>query len=95
MAEALALSCSTVEVDLFATQARVTDLNAQLAEDDFDTDRPFAQMIDPSPAIRDLQTAFLERYPLQDPSDEKVCAAARSEIAEGTIIGQLLVQDPA
>lgn len=94
MAEALALSCSTVGVDLFATQARVTELDELLAADGFDTDQPFAQMIDPAPVLRDLQTEFLAKHPLQDPTEEKVCAAALTEIAEDTIIGKLLVEDP-
>ena len=95
MAEALALSCSTVGVDLFATQARVTELDELLAADGFDTDQPFVQMIDPAPVLRDLQSDFLAKHPLQDPTEEKVCAAARTEIAEDTIIGKLLVEDPA
>lgn len=93
MAEALALSCSTIGVDLFATQARVTELNELLAADGFDTDQPFSQMIDPAPTIRDLQTAFLEKHPLNNADEAEVCAAAATEIEDDTIIGKLLVKE--
>jgi hypothetical protein len=49
-------------------------------------------MIDPAPAIRALQAAFLDRYPVLDaPSEAEVCGVAGSEIAADTAIGQLLM----
>ncbi len=91
MAEALATSCRTVGMDLLAAGAATTGLTEQLAEDGFDTEQPFAQMIDPAPAIRDLQADFLVKHPgLNEPTEEIVCNVALAEMAEETVIGRLL-----
>lgn len=91
MAEALATSCSTVGMDLLAAGATTTELREKLSDDGFDADQAFAQMIDPAPALRDMQAAFLEKHPgLGEPSEEIVCAAAQIEIDEETSVGRYL-----
>lgn len=93
MAEALALDCDAVTVDLFATQARVTEMTEALVADGFDADQPFAQMIDPAPRLRDMQAAFVGQYGLEDPDQDALCAAARSEMEKTSPLGALLKDD--
>ncbi len=93
MADALALDCPDIQVDFAATQTQVDAMNAQLDQEGFDLDQPFAQMIDFAPQIRGLQDAFTEKYDLADPTSESICAAAHSEMAEATQIGKLLTKD--
>ena len=91
MAEALAQSCSTMGMDLLAAGAATTELQEKLIADGFDAEEPFAQMIDPAPVLRDLQTAFLIKHPdLNTPDEAKVCAAAQVELEEATTIGRFL-----
>jgi len=94
LAEALALACRSVGVDLFATQNAVMELEEKLETDGFDPDNPFAGMIDPAPMMRDLQQAFLDKYPIEGGSEAEVCTAANQEIAEETAIGKYLIADP-
>lgn len=96
MAEALATSCNAVGMDLLAAGATTTELREKLAGDGFDGDQAFSQMIDPGPAMREMQAAFLEKHPgLSDPSEEIVCAVAAQEIAEETMIGIYLFEGAA
>ena len=93
MAEALASACPAVGMDLLAAGAATTDLRLKLATDGFDPDAPLAQMIDPGPALRDLQDAFLVKHPgLADPTEDSVCAVARAEIADETPVGGYLFE---
>jgi hypothetical protein len=93
MAEALAISCAPMGMDLLAAGSATTELQEQLTADGFDTDMLATQMIDTSPALLDLQTAFLEKHPdLSEPDEDAVCAAARAELAEETAIGAYLVE---
>lgn len=91
MAEALATSCSTMGMDLLAAGAATIELQEKLAADGFDRDQPFAQMIDPAPALRTLQESFLEKYPnLASPDEAQVCAVAHAELEEGSLVGRYL-----
>jgi hypothetical protein len=93
MAEALATSCAAMGMDLLAAGAATTELQEKLIADGFNPDALVTQMIDPAPALRDLQTAFLEKHPdLSAPEEDAVCAAARAELAEETAIGAYLVE---
>ena len=91
MAEALATSCSTMGMDLLAAGAATGELQDKLEADGFDRDQPFAQMIDPAPALRALQEAFLEKHPdLAAPDEAQVCAVARAELEQETRVGRYL-----
>ncbi len=96
MAEALATSCTAIGMDLLAAGATTTELREKLSADGFDGDQAFSQMIDPGPAMREMQAAFLEKHPgLNAPSEEIVCAVAVQEIAEETRIGGFLFEGEA
>jgi hypothetical protein len=89
-AQALARSCTRVSVDPIAAAARSELLLTSLDRDGFSLDAPHEQMDDPDAAIRALQTAFVERYALDKPGEERVCDVALAEIAAGSGIGMLL-----
>ena len=90
MAQALALSCSRISLDPVAAAAHSERLLRSLERDGFPLDAPQDRMDDPDAAIRALQTAFVERYALVDPGEQRVCDVAAAEIAAGTGIGLLL-----
>ena len=90
-AQALSRSCSTVTVEPGAAAERATALLRALEADGFSTDTPFAEMIDPNAAIRDLQAGFVERYGLEQPDEARVCEVAMAEMEAGTGLGLLLV----
>ena len=90
-AQALARSCATISVDPVATVQRSEALLTQLVEDGFSTEAPHLEMDNPDAAIRELQAAFVERYGLVEPSEERVCEVARLEITEGSGIGTILL----
>lgn len=93
MAEALATSCPDIGMDLLAAGARTSDLRDELAADGFEPNALSTQMIDPAPALRDLQAAFLEKHPgLGDPDEASVCGAARAEMAQDTLVGTYLFE---
>lgn len=89
-AQALALSCSRISLDPVAAAARSERLLTALERDGFSLDAPQDQMDDPDAAIRALQTAFVERYALVNPGEQRVCDVAAAEIEAGTGIGLLL-----
>jgi hypothetical protein len=91
LAEAIAQACPELGMDLFAAQTQAGELTERLVADGFDRTQPFAQMIDPAPALRDLQAAFLETYPIAGADAEAVCAAGHAEMEKGTAIGTLLI----
>jgi hypothetical protein len=94
MAEALAQGCLKVGINFGAVSERMAMLEAQLADDGFDIDAPFDQMIDPSPVFGAMQQDFLARHPIEGQGEDAVCAAATAEIAEETMIGSLLLEAP-
>lgn len=92
-AQALALSCATLSVDLGAMARRTEGTLQQLTDDGFTPDNLSARMADPTDAIAALQTAFMAKHGLADGAPETaVCAAGRAEIAEGTPVGALLLE---
>lgn len=92
MASSLADYCGAVAVNADAFAEKRTELLAQLAEDGFDPDTAMAQMMDPTGQVHALQSAFLEKYPLEASTQAQVCTAALSEMGRGTLIGSLLVE---
>jgi hypothetical protein len=94
MAEALATGCARVGVNFGAVSARMDMLEARLAEDGFDVATPFEQMQDPSAIFDAMGRAFLTRHPIEGQGAEAVCGAARTEIADETLIGSLLLEAP-
>lgn len=91
MAQALARSCSAVSLDPVLAAKRSEALLVRLTEDGFTTTAPHEEMDDPNAAIRALQTDFVARYAIDEPSEDEVCAIAEAEMADASGIGALLV----
>ena len=92
-AQALAQACDTVSLDPPKMQAMTTDILQRLQEDGFDVSRPDAGMLPSNEKFAAQQKAFLQKHGLDTaPTAEKACAAALIEIAEGSGIGDLLVE---
>ncbi|MBM2576196.1 hypothetical protein JQC91_07750 [Jannaschia sp. Os4] len=92
-AQAVALACPTLSVDLGAAARLSEDVLARLTADGFDPQNLLARMEDPQPAIAALQDAFLARHGLAEGAPSEVaCAAGRTELEEGSAIGALLLE---
>ena len=95
MADTLAQICGELALDQEALQAVYDDLDVRLTADGFDNREPFQQMEDMTGQVHQLQSVFLDKHPIDGASPEEACAAARSEMADGTEIGTLLKEEPA
>jgi len=95
MADTLAQICDVLTLNQTALQAVYDDLDVRLAADGFDNRKPFQQMEDMTGQVHQLQSSFLDKHPIDGATPEEACAAARSEMAEGTEIGTLLKEEPA
>jgi hypothetical protein len=95
MADTLAQICGELALDQAALQAVYDDLDVRLTADGFDNRKPFQQMEDMTGQVHQLQSEFLDKHPIDGASPEEACAAARSEIADGSEIGTLLKEEPA
>ena len=92
-AQAVALACPGLSVDLHAAARLSDDILARLSADGFDPENLLTRMADPAPAIAALQDAFLARHGLADgAASEVACAAGAAEIAEDSAVGGLLVE---
>lgn len=94
MAASLAELCGAVQLDAQTISARRDALLERLAQDGFDPQNAMAQMQDPTGQVHALQSAFLEKYPLESATQAQVCTAAISEIGNETLIGSLLSEVP-
>lgn len=95
IAQTLARSCTTISLDPPKFEQLTDAVLAQLTDDGFDPDRPHEQMVDPGEQFAALQTAFMDKHALVEGIGEaEVCAASKAEIAEGTGIGNLLIEVP-
>ncbi|MEM8823933.1 MAG: DUF5333 family protein [Pseudomonadota bacterium] len=92
-AQAIAVSCSTLSINPVAMSQYTDAVLAALEADGFTQDNLAERMADPSDAIAVLQSDFLERHDLADgASEDRVCAAGRLEIEDGTELGALLTE---
>ena len=95
MAQALAEICEDLGLNFPQMQVTFDTLNTQLSADGFDTEEPFKDMQDMTGQVHQRQSAFLEKHPIEGATPDEACAAARSEMAEGSAIGALLMEEPA
>lgn len=92
-AQIVAVNCPTLSIDPVAMSQRTEATIAALEADGFTPENLATRMEDPSEAIGVLQNAFRARHGLSDDVTEAaVCAAGKREIAEGTALGELLVE---
>jgi len=92
-AQELARACPTVSIDPVVLGNASGDVLSQLEEDGFDVLADDLGMEDTGPGIKLRQDAFVAKHGLANGAEtEAVCAAARSEMAEGTQIGTYLVE---
>ena len=92
MAGSLAEFCPSVRVDADAVAKRREELILRLESDGFDRENAMEQMQDPTGQVHSLQSAFLEKYALEEATEAQVCTAALSEIGNRTLMGSLLVE---
>ena len=90
MARSLADLCASVEIDPAAVAMRREELLTRLRADGFDGENAMSEMEDPTGPVHALQSDFLEKYPLETATNAQVCAAALSEMGNGTLLGSLL-----
>ncbi len=94
-AEQLARSCSTLSLEGQTVHEATTEVIVRLREAGFDTDRPDGGMEPSTEAFRAHQNAFLDKHGLSgEITEEMVCAAGRAEMAEGSKIGEYLMEMP-
>ena len=94
-AQQLALACPSISVDVIVVAKASGEVMTQLETDGFDTTTDSLGMTDTSDAFAARQDAFLARHDLQDGATaDVVCAAARAEMAQGTLIGSYLMEAP-
>ncbi|WP_172676925.1 DUF5333 family protein [Aestuariivita boseongensis] len=92
-AQQLARSCPEVSVDPVVISRSTGEVLGQLEADGFDVNQSDMGMLDASADIKSRQDAFLAKHSLADgASTEAVCAAAKLEIADETLIGSYLVE---
>ena len=91
-AQALALSCDELNVDPLAVAKAYDVLLDKLEADGFDPLAPAADMDSGEAELAEAQKAFMDKHQLEGATGETVCAAGRSEIAEKSKIGTLLVE---
>ena len=92
MANSLAELCPSVEVNPEAIAERRAALLARLEADGFDPQNAMSEMQDPTGQVHNLQSSFLEKYPLEAATSAQICTAALSEIGNGTLLGSLLTE---
>ncbi|MEM6727754.1 MAG: DUF5333 family protein [Pseudomonadota bacterium] len=90
-AELLSNFCTGVALDPVLANAALETVLADLATDGIRGDDILA-LGGVEAGVGARQDAFMARYELAEPSEERICAAAQSEIAEGSAIGGFLVQ---
>lgn len=91
-AQMLAVNCPTLSIDIARASLLSEGVLARLAEDGFGPDTIEARMEDPSAAVGALQDAFVVKHELVGQvTADMICEAGRTEMAEGTGIGILLL----
>lgn len=93
-AERLAQFCPDVDVSLEAANSASELLLSRLATDGIVGDA-LTELSGVEAGVGSRQAAFMERHALAAPSTNDICAAAFSEIDEGSALGQLLVASEA
>ena len=91
-AQQLALACPSLSVDLAVmAQASGVVIN-RLEADGFTMTAEQTGMRPSEDALATRQQAFVAKHGLDQPTSERVCAAGKAEIAEGTVMGSYLVE---
>lgn len=91
-AQQLALSCPSISVNVVVISNASGKVMSQLDTDGFDTSSETLGMLDTSDAFAARQAAFMARHDLEGANGDAVCAAARREITEKTVIGTYLME---
>ncbi|MEL6609897.1 MAG: DUF5333 family protein [Pseudomonadota bacterium] len=89
-AEQLAIFCDSVDMDPEGAQAATNALLERLAGDGFDDPAVYPTFTGVEEGVSTRQDAFVARYALDDPTGDKVCEAARAEMAAGSGISEYL-----
>ena len=90
-AETLVNFCPAVGLDTQAVNAAAESVLNRLAEDGIGGDA-IVSLTGVEEAVAALQAVFTARHGLDQPSEAVICAAARSEIAADSAIGQILTE---
>ena len=94
-AQEVARGCPALSLDPPKVQALSERVLARLQEDGFDISRADGGMLPTAMAFSEAQQTFLLKHGLTGViTTDLVCAAGRAEIAEGTELGNLLVEVP-
>ncbi len=93
-AQQLAMICPRVKLDLPVVEQVTGDVMARLEQDGFDLNSETLGMVDPGDELVARQRAFMAKHDLDNAEQEDVCAAARAEMAEGSVIGSYLTEVP-
>lgn len=91
-AELLANFCPQVGFASDLATAEAEAVLARLAEDGITGDGVL-RLIGVDTGVEALQGAFMAQYGLDEPSEDKICAAARAEMDTGSPIGAVLVEN--
>lgn len=92
-AQALALSCPDISVNPVAAVQASDKLLIQLQKDGVDVSDPTSSFLPGEEKLAAAQADFMKKHDLDGAGQEAVCAAGRSEIAESTAVGALLVEE--
>ena len=90
-AEQFANFCPTIAFDLDRANAVVAGVLKRLSDDGITGDA-ILELTGVEDGVAALQAAFVERHGLDGAAQDAVCTAARSEIAAGSTIGDILVE---
>lgn len=92
-AQAIAQACPSITVNPVNAVKSSEDLITRLADDGFDSNDPASGMQPGDAKIAELQTVFLEKHGLSEgAAADAACAAGKSEIAQNSAIGRLLLE---
>lgn len=90
-AQQLIRYCQGIRLDIEAVQDATHQVMMRLNSDGFDISRPDGGMSGAQERIETAQKEFMLKHGLEGViTNEMVCAAARTEIADDTLVGSLL-----
>lgn len=92
-AQAVALSCAAISINPVSAVQASEALLIQLEADGVDVSDPSASFTSGDDKLAAAQAVFMNKHQLEGAGMDAVCAAGRSEIAEMTAIGLLLVEE--
>ncbi|WP_146174169.1 DUF5333 family protein [Litoreibacter ponti] len=92
-ARTIAMSCPDLSVNPIAANRASTELITKLEADGISTDDPISDVLDDPERFAARQQAFMDKHDLDGAPTTLVCDAGRAEMAEGTGIGALLIEE--